>query len=72
MQGSRAGVRMELAEFLSSALPEDETQGLFELAAADPSVFFAELLARHRSGQLPLPPHLIKAVTRDLGHLGGE
>jgi hypothetical protein len=63
---------MELAEFLSSSLPEEESQGLFELAASDPSVFLAELLGRHRSGRLELPAHLRKAVARDLGHLGGE
>jgi hypothetical protein len=63
---------MELAEFLSSALPEEDAQGLFELAAADPSIFCAELLSWHRSGRLHLPTHLLKAVARDLGQLGGE
>ena len=63
---------MELAEFLSSVLPDEESQGLFELAASDPSVFLAELLGRHRSGELVLPPHLVKVVARDLGELGGE
>jgi hypothetical protein len=62
---------MELAEYLSSALPGQESQELFELAAADPSIFFAELLSWHRSGRLQLPAHLLKAVARDLGHLGG-
>jgi hypothetical protein len=71
-RGSQSDVRMELAEFLSSALPEVESQALFELAASDPSVFFAELLGRHRSGELQLPSHLVNAVTRDLGQLRGE
>jgi len=63
---------MELAEFLSSSLPEHESQELFELAAADPSIFLAELLGRHRSGALQLPPHLLRAAARDFGHLGGK
>jgi hypothetical protein len=62
---------MEHAESLRSAPPGQEPQELVELAAADPSVFFAELLSWHRSGRLQLPAHLVKAVARDLGHLGG-
>jgi len=69
---TRAGVRMELVEFLSSVLPEEESQGLFELASSDPSIFLAELLSRHRAGQLQLPAHLLKAVARDFGQLGGK
>ena len=68
---SRAGVRMELVEFLGSALPEEESQGLFELASSDPAIFLAELLGRHRAGRLQLPAHLLRAVTRDFGQLGG-
>jgi hypothetical protein len=63
---------MELARFLSSSLPEQESQDLFELAAADPSIFFTEVLGLHRSGRIQLPAHLLKAVTRDFSHLGGK
>ncbi|HEX4190005.1 MAG TPA: hypothetical protein VHZ06_03355 [Marmoricola sp.] len=63
----RAALRMELVEHLTANLPEESLE-LFELAAADPQLYFAELLVRHRSGRLPLPAHLVKAVVHDLGH----
>lgn len=56
---------MELAEFLSVHLSGGASHDLFELASADPQMFFAELLSRHRSGELVLPEHLVKAITRD-------
>ncbi|RNM14190.1 hypothetical protein [Nocardioides pocheonensis] len=61
----RSSLRLELAEFLSSHLAGDGSHDLFELASADPQMFFAELLSRHRSGELVLPAHLLKAITRD-------
>ena len=61
----RSSLRLELAELLSSQLDGEESHDLFELAAADPQMFFAELLSRHRSGELVLPAHLLKAITRD-------
>jgi hypothetical protein len=61
----RPALRMELAEFLSARLPGGPSHELFELASADPQMFFAELLSRHRSGDLVLPEHLLKAVVRD-------
>lgn len=63
----RSALRMELVEYLTASLPEESLE-LFELAAADPQLYFAELLGRHRSGRLVLPPHLLKAVVHDLGH----
>jgi hypothetical protein len=63
-------LRMELAEFLSSHLADDGSHDLFELASADPQMFFAELLSRHRSGDLVLPEHLLKAIARDFGRRG--
>lgn len=65
--GTRRGsLRMELVEFLGSQLSGEASQDLFELASADPQMFFAELISRHRSGELVLPRHLAKAVARDL------
>ena len=61
----RSSLRLELAELLSSQLDGDRSHDLFELAAADPQMFFAEVLSRHRSGELVLPGHLLKAITRD-------
>jgi hypothetical protein len=66
----RPAVRMELAEFLSSHLTGDGSHDLFELASADPQMFFAELLSRHRSGEMVLPEHLLKAIARDFGRRG--
>lgn len=60
---------MELAEFVSSELTEEMSFELFELAAADPQLFFTEIISRHRGGQLVLPSHLVKAVGYDLQHL---
>lgn len=68
----RPALRMELAEFLSSHLSADASHDLFELASADPKMFFAELLSRHRSGDLVLPDHLAKAIRRDFGHRGPQ
>ena len=56
---------MELAQFLSARLAGDESHDLFELASADPQMFFTELLTRHRSGELVLPRHLLQTITRD-------
>jgi hypothetical protein len=64
----RGALRMELVEFLGSQLSGEAAHDLFELASADPAIFFAELMSRHKSGQLVLPPHLAKAVSRDLHH----
>jgi len=61
---------MELAEFLSSQLAGDGSHDLFELASADPQMFFAELLSRHRSGELALPEHLVKSIARDFAERG--
>jgi len=58
-------LRMELAEFLSARLAGDASHELFELASADPQMFFTELLSRHRSGDLVLPRHLLETITRD-------
>lgn len=66
----RGALRMELVEFLGSHLSGDAAHDLFELASADPEIFFAELMSRHKSGQLVLPHHLVKAVGRDLHHPG--
>lgn len=68
-QAGRARLRMELVEFVSTVLSEEESFELFELAAADPQLFFTEIISRHRSGQLVLPRHLVKAVGYDLQHL---
>lgn len=57
---------MELVEFLGSTLSGEASLHLFELASADPQMFFAELISRHRSGDLVLPAHLARAVVRDL------
>ena len=62
----RAALRMELVEFIGSTVPGDAASDLFELASADPQMFFAELISRHRSGELVLPDHLARAVARDL------
>lgn len=61
----RSSLRLELAELLSSQLDGSGSHDLFELASADPQMFFAEVLSRHRSGELVLPAHLLKAITRD-------
>jgi len=60
---------MELAEFMSSEMTAETSFELFELAAADPRLFFAEMISRHRSGELVLPKHLVKAIGYDLQHL---
>lgn len=65
---SRAALRMELVEFLGTQLPSEVASDLFELASADPQIFFAELISKHRSGELVLPDHLARAVARDLHH----
>ena len=66
-------LRMELAEYLSSHIDGDGAHELFELAAADTEMFFAELQSRHRSGELVLPRHLLKAIARDFGNgFGGN
>jgi hypothetical protein len=62
----RAALRMELVEFIGTQLPGQAASDLFELASADPQIFFAELISKHRSGELVLPDHLAKAVARDL------
>lgn len=69
---SRSALRMELVEFLGSQLSGEASSDLFELASADPQMFFAELISRHRSGELVLPTHLVTAVMRDLRHRGLE
>jgi len=65
---SRSALRMELVEFLSAQLPGDASLDLFELAFADPQIFFVELLGRHQANELVLPDHLVRAITRDFGH----
>ena len=65
---NRAALRMELVEFIGAQLPGDVASDLFELASADPQIFFAELISKHRSGELLLPEHLARAVARDLHH----
>jgi hypothetical protein len=65
---SRSALRMELVEFLSSRLPGEASLDLFELAFADPQIFFVELLGRHQAGELVLPDHLVRAINRDFGH----
>ena len=60
---------MKLAEYVSSELSEEISFELFELASADPQLFFAEIISRHRSGELVLPKHLVKTVQYDLQHL---
>lgn len=64
----RPALRMELAEFLSAHLAGGAAHDIFELASADPQMFFAELLSRHRSGDLVLPEHLVKTIARDFRH----
>ena len=64
----RAALRMELVEFIGAQLSGDVAADLFELASADPQIFFAELISKHRSGELLLPEHLARAVARDLHH----
>jgi hypothetical protein len=66
----RAALRMQLVEFIGTRLPGEAASDLFELASADPQIFFAELISRHRSGELVLPEHLARAVARDLHHRG--
>jgi len=65
-------LRMELAEFLSDRLAGDASHDLFELASADPQMFFTELLSRHRSGELMLPDRLLKRITRDFRRQGSD
>ena len=72
MPDERPALRMELAEFLSSHLAGSSSHDLFELASADPQMFFAELYSRHRSGELVLPDHLVKAIARDFGRRGPD
>jgi hypothetical protein len=72
MPDDRPALRMELAEFLSSHLADDGSHDLFELVSADPQMFFAELYSRHRSGELVLPEHLVKAIAHDFGRRSPE
>ena len=65
-------LRMELAEYLSAHIGGPGSHDLFELASADTQMFFAELLSRHRSGELVLPRHLLKAIARDFGQRATE
>ena len=65
-EARRAALRMELVEFIGTTLPSEAASDLFELASADPQIFFAELISKHRSGELVLPEHLARAVARDL------
>ncbi len=62
----RAALRMELVEFIGTQRSGEAATALFELASADPQIFFAELISKHRSGELVLPDHLARAVARDL------
>jgi hypothetical protein len=58
---------MDLAELVSSQMPEEASE-LFELAAADPQLFFAEIISLYRSGRLTLPRNLLRAIDYDLHH----
>jgi hypothetical protein len=69
---TRAALRMELVEFIGAQLAGEAASDLFELASADPQMFFAELISKHRSGELVLPEHLARAVARDLHHRGHD
>ncbi|MET3962416.1 anti-anti-sigma factor [Marmoricola sp. OAE513] len=63
---SRNRLRMELVEYLGAQLDGEEAADLFELAAADPQIFFAELASRHKAGELELPRDLLRTVLVDL------
>jgi hypothetical protein len=62
----RNQLRMALVEFIGANVQDDGAAELFELAAADPQIFLAELVSRHQAGELKLPRELLMTVLADL------